>query len=99
MIETAADDTGRTSGRRMLILGICCMSLLIVGRASTIGNIALPATQSDLHTSVAGLQWVVDAYTLVLASFLLLSGSIADRVGRRRIFQPGLALFTVGSAL
>src|SRR3984885_4612210 len=99
MIETAADDTGLTSGRRMLILGICCMSLLIVGLDSTIVNIALPSIQRDLHTSVAGLQWVVDAYTLVLASFLLLSGSIADRVGRRRIFQTGLVAFTLGSLL
>jgi EmrB/QacA subfamily drug resistance transporter len=48
---------------------------------------------------VAGLQWVIDAYTLVLASLLVLSGSTADRVGRRRIFQTGLALFTAGSLL
>jgi len=48
---------------------------------------------------VAGLQWVIDAYTLVLASFLLLAGSTADRIGRRRIFQIGLVLFTLGSVL
>jgi len=91
--------TELTYGRRMLILAICCMSLLIVGLDVTIVNIALPAIQRELHASVSGLQWTVDAYTLVLASFLVLSGSTADRVGRRRTFQVGIAAFTVGSLL
>jgi EmrB/QacA subfamily drug resistance transporter len=91
--------TELTYGRRMLVLAICCMSLLIVGLDVTIVNIALPAIQHDLHASVSGLQWTIDAYTLVLASFLVLSGSTADRVGRRRTFQVGLAAFTVGSLL
>ncbi len=86
-------------GRRMLILAICCMSLLIVGLDVTIVNIALPSIQRDLHAPVSGLQWTIDAYTLVLASLLMLSGSTADRVGRRRTFQTGLALFTLGSLL
>ncbi len=88
-----------TYGRRMLILAICCMSLLIVGLDSTIVNVALPAIQRELHASVSGLQWIIDAYTLVLASFLMLSGSTADRIGRRRTFQTGLAAFTLGSLL
>jgi EmrB/QacA subfamily drug resistance transporter len=75
------------------------MSLLIVGLDATIVNVALPSIQRDLHTSVSGLQWTIDAYTLVLASFLLLSGSTGDRVGRRRTFQTGLAAFTLGSLL
>ncbi len=62
-------------------------------------NVALPSIGRELHSSVSGLQWVVDAYTLVLASLLMLSGSTADRVGRRRIFQTGLAVFTAGSLL
>ncbi len=85
--------------RRRLILAICCMSLLIVGMDGTIVNVALPAIRGSLGASVSGLQWVVDAYTLTLASLLILSGSTADRIGRRRVFQVGLALFTVGSAL
>jgi len=85
--------------RRFLILAICCMSLFIVGLDVTIVNIALPSLRADLHASVAGLQWVIDAYTLVLASLLVLSGSTADRIGRRRIFQTGLTLFTAGSLL
>jgi EmrB/QacA subfamily drug resistance transporter len=62
-------------------------------------NVALPSIGRELHSSVSGLQWVVDAYTLVLASLLMLSGSTADRIGRRRIFQAGLAVFTAGSLL
>jgi len=85
--------------RRLLVLVICSSSLFIVGLDSTIVNIALPAIGRDLRASVAGLQWTVDGYALVLASLLMLSGATADRVGRRRVFQIGLGVFTVGSAL
>ena len=85
--------------RRVLVLAICCMSLFIVGLDSTIVNIALPSIQRDLHAPVSGLQWTVDAYTLVLASLLILSGSTGDRAGRRRTFQTGLVVFTLGSLL
>ena len=71
----------------------------MVGLDNTIVNIALPSIGRDLHARVSGLQWIVDAYLLVLASVFLLSGSMADRVGRRRIFQIGLLLFTLGSLL
>jgi MFS family permease len=85
--------------RRRLVLAICCMSLLIVGLDNTIVNVALPSIGRELHTSVSGLQWTVDAYTLVLASLLMLSGSMADRLGRRRVFETGLVLFSLGSLL
>jgi len=85
--------------KRLLILGICSMSLLIVGLDTTIVNVALPAIHRAFHASVSGLQWTIDAYTLVLASLLMLSGSTADRIGRRRVFQLGLALFSLGSLL
>jgi EmrB/QacA subfamily drug resistance transporter len=65
----------------------------------SIVTVALPAIRADLGASVSGLQWTVDAYTLVLAGFLLLAGSTADRVGRRRVFQLGLATFGLGSLL
>jgi EmrB/QacA subfamily drug resistance transporter len=81
------------------VLAICCMSLFIVGLDNTIVNIALPSLRTDLHASTSGLQWTIDAYTLVVGSLLILSGSTADRVGRRRTFQTGLALFTAGSLL
>jgi EmrB/QacA subfamily drug resistance transporter len=85
--------------RRLLVLAICCMSLFIVGLDVTIVNVALPSIGRDLHAGVSGLQWTIDAYTLVLASLLMLSGSTADRIGRRRTFQIGLAIFTLGSLL
>jgi EmrB/QacA subfamily drug resistance transporter len=62
-------------------------------------NVALPSIGRELHSSVSGLQWTIDAYLLVLASLLMFSGSTADRIGRRKTFQAGLAVFTVGSLL
>jgi EmrB/QacA subfamily drug resistance transporter len=88
-----------TPRRRLLVLAICCMSLLIVSLDNTILNVALPSMRKELHASVAGMQWTIDAYTLVLASLLMLAGSTADRIGRRRVFQAGLILFTLGSLL
>ncbi|RSN73870.1 MFS transporter, partial [Streptomyces sp. WAC 05379] len=85
--------------RRVLVLAICCMSLLIVSLDTTALNVSLPAMQRDLGASTSGLQWTIDAYTLVLASLLMLAGSTADRIGRKRVFMTGLILFTIGSAL
>jgi EmrB/QacA subfamily drug resistance transporter len=82
-----------------LILATCCMSQLIVGMDVTIVNVALPSIQEDLHAPLAGLQWILDAYTLVVASFLMLGGSTSDRFGRKKVFQVGLGLFTLGSLL
>jgi MFS family permease len=83
--------------RRRLVLAIRCLSLFIAGIDVTIVNVTLPSIQRSLHASVSGLQWTVDAYTLVLACLLMLAGSLADRFGRRRVFQTGLALFAAGS--
>jgi EmrB/QacA subfamily drug resistance transporter len=92
--------TGELSrSRRVLVLATCCTSLFIVGLDVTVVNVALPSIQHELHASVSGLQWVVAAYALVIASLLILAGSTADRIGRRRTFQTGLALFTLGSLL
>lgn len=92
----AAGDLGR---RRFLVLAVCCASMLVVVMDISIVNVALPAIRRDLHASVSGLQWTVDAYTLVLAGFLVLAGSTADRIGRRRVFRVGLAAFGLGSLL
>jgi EmrB/QacA subfamily drug resistance transporter len=83
--------------RPRLVLAICCMSLLIVGMDVTIVNVALPSIQRDLGASVSALQWTTAAYTVVLASLLMLGGSMADRLGRARVFKFGLALFTAAS--
>jgi EmrB/QacA subfamily drug resistance transporter len=95
--QTTAGELSRR--RRLLVLAICCASIIVVVMDISIVNVALPAIRRDLHASVSGLQWTVDAYTLVLASFLVLAGSTADRFGRRRIFQVGLAVFGLGSLL
>jgi EmrB/QacA subfamily drug resistance transporter len=93
----AATELSRS--QRLLVLSICCVSVFVVVMDISIVNVALPSIRADLHTSESGLQWTVDAYTLMLSSFLVLAGSTADRVGRRRAFQTGLAVFGVGSLL
>jgi EmrB/QacA subfamily drug resistance transporter len=85
--------------RKVIILISCCLSLLIVSMDATIVNVAIPSIRTELHASASELQWVIDVYTLVLASLLLLSGATADRFGRRRVFQIGLTIFAVGSLL
>ena len=86
-----------TPRRKTVILVSCCLSLLIVSMDATIVNVAIPAIRTDLSASPAQMQWVVDIYTLVLASLLMLAGAAGDRFGRRRVFQTGLALFAIGS--
>ena len=81
------------------MLATCCASVVVVVMDISIVNVALPDIGRDLDASVSGLQWTVDAYTLVLAAFLVLAGSTADRVGRRRVFTVGLAAFGVGSLM
>jgi EmrB/QacA subfamily drug resistance transporter len=83
--------------RRLGVLAICCMSLFIVFIDNTIVNVALPSIGREFHSTLSGLQWIVDGYTLVLASLFMLSGSTADRIGRRRVFTTGLGLFVFGS--
>lgn len=99
-MSVAAELSARKkSDRPNLILAICCMSVFLLSMDVTIVNVALPAIRRDLHATLSGLQWILDAYTLVVASLLMLAGSVADRFGRRRVFQIGLALFTAGSVL
>ncbi len=75
------------------------MSLFIVSMDTTVVNVALPSIGQAFGAPISALQWTIDAYIVVLASFLLLSGSTADRIGRRRTFQTGLVLFGCGSLL
>ncbi|WP_163687952.1 MFS transporter [Mycolicibacterium gadium] len=85
--------------RKAIILVSCCLSLLIVSMDATIVNVAIPNIRKDLGATASQLQWVIDIYTLVLASLLLLAGAAADRFGRRRTFQIGLTVFAIGSLL
>jgi MFS family permease len=82
------------------------ITLLVVSAATamllldvTVVNVALPAIRADLDASFGEMQWVIDAYALTLAATLLSAGALADRIGRRRVFIWGLAIFTACSAL
>src|SRR3954462_3920295 len=85
--------------RRWWILGVLCLSLLVVGLDNTILNVALPTLVRDLHATTSGLQWIVDAYVLVFAGLLLPTGSLSDRYGRRYALAAGLVVFGAGSIL
>ena len=78
------------------LLAVCTATFMLLIDV-TIVNVALPDIQSDLDASFSSLQWVIDAYALTLASFLLVAGSIGDRIGRRRVFSFGFGLFTAAS--
>ena len=96
------ETTDTSRDRRWWILAVLCLSVLLVVVDNTIVNVALPTISRDLNASTRALQWVVDAYTLVFAGLLLVSGNLGDRTGRRRTLQLGLALFalfSVGAAL
>lgn len=98
-VPASATAGTRARPRRVVVLGACCMSLFLTGLDNTAVNVGLPTIGAELHAPVAGLQWVVAAYTVVLASLLMLAGALADRFGRKAIFQTGLSLFTLGSWL
>jgi EmrB/QacA subfamily drug resistance transporter len=85
--------------RRNLLLLVVCLAQLMVILDVSIVNVALPSIRNDLGYSTTGLQWVVNAYTLTFAGFLLLGGRAADLLGRRRVFLAGTALFTLASVL
>jgi EmrB/QacA subfamily drug resistance transporter len=76
-----------------------CLGTFMLLLDVTAVNVALPGIQADLHANLSGLQWVIDAYALTLAAFLLTAGSLADMYGRRLVYLIGLAIFTASSAL
>lgn len=85
--------------RRSMVLAVCCTSILLVGIDMTAVNVALPAIGASFQAGASGLSWTIDAYTLVLATFIMLAGSLADRFGRKRVFRIGLVVFIIGSGL
>jgi EmrB/QacA subfamily drug resistance transporter len=97
--ESPAPPVGPTAQpRRWLALAVLCVSLLIVNLDNTVLNVALPTLVRDLHATSSQLQWIVDSYALVFAGLLLVAGSLADRVGRKRTFIAGLVAFAAASA-
>src|SRR4051794_9878536 len=80
------------------LLAVCLATFMLL-LDITVVNVALPDIQKELNTDLTGLQWVVDAYTLLLSAFTLTMGTLADRFGRRRLFVMGVGLFTLASLL
>jgi len=85
-----------TSGTWILAATILGSSMAFID--GTVVNVALPALQSALHASLAGVQWVVESYALFLAALLLIGGALGDRYGRRKIFATGVVIFSIASA-
>ena len=91
---TVPDDVYR---RRWFILGVLCLSLIIVVMANTSLNVALPTMSRELGLSNSAQQWVIDAYSLVFAGLLFTAGSLGDRWGRKRFLQAGITIFGLAS--
>lgn len=91
-----APSAERPSGKRLL-LAVCCAAQFLVILDLSIVSIALPSIQTDLRISAADLQWIVNAYAILFAGFLMLAGRATDIFGRRRTFVAGLSLFTLAS--
>jgi EmrB/QacA subfamily drug resistance transporter len=98
-VVRAAHGPGRElpAARRWIALAVLCISLLMVTLDNTVLNVVLPTLVRDLNATSTQLQWIVDAYVIVFAGLLLVAGSVADRVGRKRTFIAGLVLFAAGS--
>src|SRR5271167_4435606 len=86
---------GRQGPRMGWLLAVCCVAQFMVILDLSIVNVALPSIQSSLGFSSPDLQWVVDAYTITFAGFLMLGGRAADRFGQRLTFVAGLVLFSL----
>src|SRR4051812_47420922 len=90
------DQGGPTSGGWIISTTILGSSMAFID--GTVVNVALPALQSALHATISEVQWVVEAYALLLAALLLTGGALGDVYGRRRVFAAGVALFSIASA-
>src|SRR6267378_3365597 len=86
-----------TAGRWVLAVAVLGSGLAFLD--GTVVNVALPKIGEDLNASTSALQWILNGYLLTLASLILLGGSLGDRLGRRRVFQAGVGLFTFASLL
>jgi EmrB/QacA subfamily drug resistance transporter len=95
--ETATPPAVRSDRLRWWALVVVCLGMFMNALDGSIVNVALPAIQQDLHFSQSSLTWVVDAYLITFGSFLLMAGRLGDLVGRKLVFQAGIALFTASS--
>src|SRR3989440_2309998 len=94
--RAATAPCSKTSGRWILAATILASSMAFID--GTVVNVALPALQSNLNATAIDLQWVIEAYALLLSAFLLVGGSLGDHYGRGRIFVIGVAIFAFASA-
>src|SRR5690242_16111901 len=105
MVKPPCDEAAIRAGsceRPVTASGTWILAATILGSSmafidGTVVNVALPALQTALHATVSDIQWVVEAYALLLASLLLVGGSLGDRYGRRKIFIYGVLLFATAS--
>ena len=94
----AESDAGRTAGvNANVVLALVAVAQFMVVLDASIVNVALPTIKRDVGFSEQSLSWILNAYTLIFGGFLLLGGRLADRLGRRRLFMAGIALFSVAS--
>jgi EmrB/QacA subfamily drug resistance transporter len=96
--QAGAADPGQRGNKWWTLVAVCLGTFMLL-LDITIVNVALPDIQKDLQSTFSDLQWVVDAYALTLAAFLLTAGSLADMYGRRRLYLVGLAVFTCASVV
>src|SRR5437868_12567497 len=92
----ASAPCSKLAGRWVLVATTLASSMAFID--STVVNVALPALQTNLNASIVDVQWVIEAYSLLLSAFLLVGGSLGDHYGRRRIFLIGVAIFAIASA-
>ena len=98
MAEALGEDPGQRGNKWWTLVAVCLGTFMLL-LDITIVNVALPDIQRALNSSFSDLQWIVDAYALTLAAFLLTAGSLADMCGRRLLYLVGLAVFTLASVL
>ena len=99
LTRTGPADERQATARRWIVLGVMCLSLLLIVMDNTIVNVALPTLQSELGATTSQLQWIVDAYILVFAGLLLTMGSLGDRFGRRGALAIGLSILGAARSL
>lgn len=91
-----ADEPARDP-RRWLILAVMCFALFMAMLDNTVVNVAIPTIKKDLNAGLSGIQWIIDGYTLLFASFMLTGGTVGDLYGRKKTFVGGLLAFAAGS--
>jgi MFS family permease len=98
VIRVGSADAPCPKGAAPWVLAATILGSSITFIDSTVVNVALPVLQRDLGTDIVGAQWIVEAYSLMLAALILVGGSLGDRWGRKRVFSAGLVLFALASA-